>query len=179
MENEQEKNEYIETLEDSLQATPEEAREFLWSNTYKEILEAILKKFNIVGDKKELLNSFIFDSITETIHQEDLKNRVIQLGIAEQDQELFFDYIYEYFIDIAAQGPQNSAELHKRESSEDQKITSINTSVNPFTSLQSRLTQSNMILPIKRDLSPDATPASIPTVPTKPSIDPYRELPEK
>lgn len=51
--------------------------------------------------------------------------------------------------------------------------------VAPLAGLQSRLTQSNMIMPVKRDLSPDATPATAPSVPTKPAIDPYRELPEK
>ncbi len=178
MENEQQRNEYIESLETSLDATPAETREFLWGDAYKNLLDAISKKFNFSETQKDKLDSFVFDTLTENIQQEEIPDRVAAIGVAEQDQDSLFEYIYDYFIDIGAQKAQDAAELNKKEDTAQSNIGTNSSDI--LSRLNQSFTAPATLAPIKRDVSTPSSGAESSPLPasSEKRIDPYREIPE-
>ncbi len=172
--------ELAQTIDENIENLPPEVSDFIFGEGLESVLNEIVALVQNNEATLRLKNDVTFfllgitpieDVITyiDTLSIPDDKKLVIKKLVKEKiiDELLLLIEVHEE-MDKTTQVSNTSTETGSK------------TSPSPaLISLQSRLTQSNMIMPVKRDLSPDSTPSAAPSVPTKPLIDPYRELPEK
>ncbi len=168
-------------LDMALENMPGEVQDFMWSDAFTILLDAMQKTVAITDAQKDSIRIEIYDILvglkTMTEVAEDL--------LKTMEPELVAKILYIIDSEFITRA-ENITEFYSPDPNEETvPIPNVVISPKPITpaaplaGLQNRLTQSNMIMPVKRDLSFDSTPSAAPSVPTKPLIDPYRELPEK
>ncbi|MCC7436716.1 hypothetical protein IT402_02495 [Candidatus Nomurabacteria bacterium] len=171
----------IEKFENALANTPEEVRSFLWSDTYQNILNALQKKFSLSDEQKSIINDIIFGSLTKTITESKVEESVEKIVLDEEKKTELLSYVFYYFIEPSIQKTEEIFELEKKEES-DQETTSFAPSpAQALESIKERLSQSVKIAPVKRDYSLEKSSGESTQSQNivKPSIDPYREIPDK
>jgi hypothetical protein len=167
--------ELSQTIDENIENLPEEVNDFMFGKDLEEVLNEITALTDRDNEKLSLRNDINFFLLGIT-PMEDIITHINGLSVSDEKKIAIKKLIQEKIV--------NELVLLTEVYEDMDKTIQASTPMTPssaLTNLQSRLTQPTMIMPVKRDLSPDATPAAAPSVsvPTKPAIDPYRELPDK
>lgn len=179
--NEEYQNKIISDYELALESTPEEVRDFLWSDTYKKIVDGIVKTCNLTPSQGEVVSRVLFDLTINATDNIAARSRLSGAGVSEINQETIFNLGYEFIINPSINEAEETINFTEtnvplEETREDTETPHRN---DPLANLAARLTQPSAIAPSKRDYSITAASAPVDTTPVQKTFDPYRELPEK
>ncbi len=183
MENIEAKN-FIDRYEEALDTTPQEVRDFLWSDAYKGIIAGIAKTLNITAQQETVVSDVIFDIVIGAIDQPEVDEKLTASGISIEDQAKILALAAENIIDPSIIEAENITDSNEEGGVAESQPTNLSSSAPTPTevlaSLGARLSQSSVIVPSKRDYTVYKPVPSEPSVQNiAPSMDPYRELPEK
>lgn len=176
----------IDRYENALDGAPASVRQFLWSDTYKQMVAALATHFSLTAAAQQTLSDLIFDIVIAYAPEETVKATLATLGIDQEKQDDLLIYIYEYFVRPMGESEELQAEIEKNELGTEAVPTSTQPATpSVFDALKNRLAEASTIAPAARQLQ-SGTPVSKPAVTNitkpaatpKPSFDPYREKPD-
>jgi|GEM_PF-4162998 len=179
--NEEYPKKIITDYELALESTPKEVRDFLWSDTYKKIVEGIIKTCNLTPSQGEVVSDVLFDLTINAIDDVTARAKLSGVGVSEINQEKIFNLGYEFIISPSISEAEETVDLPETEYAEEEaENKEVLTQNDPLANLATRLSQPSAIAPVKRDYSITSTPTtSTPLATPQKTFDPYRELPEK
>lgn len=177
--------ELIDNIEENIKDLPEEVSDFIFLGALDSVLEEICL---FIKDEKEklLIKNDITFFLLGSLEPEILNSHINSLNIPEEDKTKIKELFQEKIISELSLLIEVHQEMEG--SSTEEKSIDINqvpgdapTPTQALESIKERLSQSTKIAPTKRDYSLEKTEDSAPSVQniSKPSIDPYREIPEK
>lgn len=169
-----------------LETTPQEVRDFLYSENYEKMVGLVAKNFSITDTKK--LSDIIFDIVIGAADEEETLTKVASLGVPEEKKIELFQYVNSFFLQPLLLHTLGIAELEKtelaetEESVQPEKNVAQAIAVSPLEAIQSikeRLSQKTVVPPIARDYSIEKPSAPTLNTPEQKTPDPYREIPER
>jgi hypothetical protein len=163
---------FIIDYEDAIDSTPDEVRDFLWSDAYQGYINGIAKFCNLNDAQKKVVSDLFFDVLIGESSQTDAEQRLTDASIDPTTQATIFALGYDYLIDTATQLTEEAL------SNEPSVIQPGSTNPTPLslTSLANRLKQASVAAPAKPDYALEKNPISTDsTTPSKTAIDPYHE----
>jgi hypothetical protein len=171
------------TFNKALETTPIEIRDFLFSEAYTKLINAVAKQFTLSEEKKVVLDDVVFETIIGNINGEDAQEKLASLGLAEEDGSKLLAYIDYYFLTPSIEEISENTNENQKENS---GASLLNSQMAPspleaLTMIKDRLSKPNTITPTKRDYSNElvAEPTTSEAPTNIKSIDPYRELPSE
>lgn len=174
--------EQITTMEETLQDTPEEVKDFIFGEEMLSVKNEINTHLETDEQRAEVSSQIIF-FLLGGIEIEELTNTINTLSIADEKKGTIKTLIQEKIIDELLLIIEARQEIDAESGPVTTPVSSAPTPTEVLATLSTRLSQSSVIVPSKRDYSTAAPITSVPEKPTvqniTPSIDPYRELPEK
>ncbi|MBY0328951.1 hypothetical protein K2Q02_02565 [Patescibacteria group bacterium] len=179
---------FILDYELAIDSTPEEVRDFLWSDAYKGIIAGIVKTCNLTIEQGEAVSTVMFDLTINATDEMSARTALTRAGISEDNQEKIFLIGYEYIINPSITEAEETTITESSTDTLDGGVTSSPTTTpsaqsETLTNLATRLTSPSILAPTKRDYSitntaiGDTQPTS--TTSSTKTLDPYREAPEK
>jgi len=186
--NDQNPENFITNYQDALDTTPQEVRDFLWSDGYKGIIAGIAKTLNLTPAQTKVVEDVMFDISISAIDEAGSRERLSAVGITPEIQDTVFALGYEYIVAPSITEAENTKALEEEygpidnadNGSSENDSSGSQTPNDVLTSLGSRLTQPSVLAPTKRDYSVTNIGDVVPMKPIAPkTFDPYRELPEK
>ncbi len=187
----------IDTTEINFEDVPEEVVDFLCSTEYKDKVGKLSDMFYLSEDNKRLLDGCIAGLLTQTMSDDEVNNILRGVISTPELVESLRKEIDKEFIVSAYSSVRMSLEEDELEESLEKTITSLNQNDNieeskkveapspmqALANIQERLTKPSTIAPITRDYSVTRpVETNIPkadTIPRAPSLDIYREAPDK
>jgi hypothetical protein len=180
----QDKDEYVDFVENALDSTPVEVRRFLFSDTYAGIIKGFQKFFSLTDEQTTKLEQIISDSFLGLESEQGVSDRIKDLKFDDEKRDKIILYIQEYILnpvllaisDAVPSETEGGAVMAK-----DAEPVSAPSPSDMIARLNQTLKQPTTIAPVRRDYSLDKTDMASNT--PKPSdsstktIDPYRELP--
>lgn len=186
--NEDNPQNFILDYELAIDSTPEEVRDFLWSDAYKGIIAGIVKTCNLTIEQGEAVSTVMFDLTINATDEMSARAVLTQVGINEDSQEKIFLIGYEYIINPSiTEAEETTLTESSTDTSDGDATSSVTTTPSAqsetLTNLATRLTNPTSIAPTKRDYSITNTERGgtqiNSTTPSPKTFDPYREAPEK
>ncbi len=186
--------EFSDDYAEALDATPKEVRMFMWSEAFKLILTAVAETYHLTEAQKEVVKRVTMETLVGTITPISRQIKLSDAGITNELQDKILDAINDEIVSRALVQVELYNELNQEQPEEDRVKTGPSETANPaaktidapspadvLASLQDRLTKPSTVAPITRDYSVNrASPiAKTEEAPRSPSIDIYREAPEK
>lgn len=171
--------EQLNTIEETIQDIPEEVKDFIFGQEMESVKNEINTHLETDEQRTEISNRIMF-FLLGAIEMEELSKTIDSVSITEEKKGFIKTLIQEKIIDELLL----IIEAHKEIDEESvPTITSAPTAPTPtevLANLGARLSKSSVIVPSKRDYSMDKPQAiELSVENSKPTIDPYRELPEK
>lgn len=180
---------------EALDATPKEVRMFIWSEAFNLILTAIAETYHLSESQKEAMKRVAIETLIGTITPISRQIKLSDAGITNELQDKVLEAINEEIVSRALAQVELYNELNEEQPEEAPVKTGPSEIATPtvktvdapspaevLASLQDRLTKPSTVAPITRDYSVTrSTPATkiIEEAPRSPSMDIYREAPEK
>ena len=167
----------------ALNSVPPEVRAFMWSDVFAIILKVIGDTYKLNDKQREVLKSVAMETLIGTLTPVSRRVRLSDVGIVGETQDGILEAINEEIISRALVQIEEYKELKGSEDTSfipSEKIEAPSP-VQALASIKERLSQPSNIASTKRDYSlekPEVPDVSIQKI-EKPTIDPYRELPEK
>jgi hypothetical protein len=169
-------------FQDALDAMPEEVRDYMWSPAFDYAIDVAEKVIELTPQEKEYVRDISYDLLMRLINMETAAKTLLEKRVIPEKVSKIMYYIDQEIIQSAINLVNyygDATEIAQRDSGE------VNTVEEPQNTLLSKVSQSltapTTVAPLKRTYSssePIATqPPKAPD--TKPTIDPYREIPEK
>jgi hypothetical protein len=170
--NELQAQEYIDTYEEALDATPPEVRDFLLGDAFNGIIQGFKKKFSLTQDQTEIVSEIMHDSVLGLSKEEDAIQKMTDVGITDEIQDKILQLGYALIIAPSIQEAQNATE----EAEEIKQQPPLQVTAN----IQNRLKASPPAssTPMREYFSSSQQPASVPApqIPKKDAFsDPYHE----
>lgn len=169
---------FITNYQDALDNTPQEVRDFLWSDAYKGIIAGIVKTCALTPEQGEVVSDVLFDLTINTTDEFSARSKLTNAGITKENQDKIFVIGYEYIINPSVIEAENVSETTTA-TQEDLVLKNAPSPSDVLANLGARLSQPSVIAPSKRDYSSTNTGDSAITPAPQKIFDPYRELPEK
>lgn len=188
-------NNYIDSYKELLAKTPDEIKDFLWSDAFKAIINGIKKAEGLSEKQSEAVEDVIFDITIGAINEAEAKNKLNFAKISQSSQEKIFlaafDYVvfpainknYEivedFKIDEYTEKDNNELLYTKKELQEDVFTTKTNFNPTVLSNLNKKLNTLDSVSPVERvhiqkNIQDDKKLEDIRIR----KIDPYREIPE-
>ncbi len=169
------------TINEAFNNIPPEVEEFMWSDAYTIIVDAIKETLSLTDAQRDMVRQLSYDLLLKLKTVPQITEEFLNAGIS---QETTAKIIYLIDSEITTRAV-NIAEFyapHEDDIELEEKAVPASPSEKPapdvFTSLEQRLKNTTVVAPIAR--ATPLTQISVKEVPqTPPRIDPYRELPEK
>ena len=186
--------EFSDDYAEALDTTPKEVRMFMWSEAFKLILTAIAETYKLTESQKEVVKRVAIETLIGTITPISRQIKLSDAGITNELQDKILEAINEEIVSRALAQVELYNELNEEQIEEASQKTGPSDVATPtvkavnapspadvLASIQDRLTKPSTVAPITRDYSVTrATPAvKAPDTPKMPSMDIYREAPEK
>lgn len=175
----EEEDEYLETLE----SVPEEVRKFLWSDAFTTIVKAISSAHRLTPDQEVVLRDVAIKTLIGDTTPIARRSELGDAGISGDLQESILDAINEELISRAIFQVEEYKNLNIDENPTREQGISAPSPAQALANIKERLTKPSTVAPITRDYSVTRSPdSSLPKVDPStraPSMDIYREIPEK
>jgi hypothetical protein len=168
-------------LQEALLLVPEEVQEFMWSDAFEYILDAGEKVIPLSKDEKDKTRQTAYDLLLQMTTMEKAAEKLVAGGI---DKEKTIKILY--FIDTEIL--TRAKNLIENENDINAQIEELNKVEAPspmqaMASIQERLTKPTTVAPITRDYSVtrslEQNTPKVESAPRPPSMDIYREVPDK
>lgn len=162
-----------QVLAAALQNVPAEVEDFMWSDAFTIIIDAVQETLGLTEDQKKRVRIASYDILTGLKTMEDISKDFS----VDTPPELVAKILYAIDSEIITRA-ENITEFYTENPDEsEQSIQSAPSPADVLARLNQTLTKPATIAPVKREYSAPTTAPSEPI--TKPSVDPYREIPEK
>ncbi len=175
----------INKIEENSKDLPEEVSDFMFFGPLDLVLEKICLLINNEEEKVLIKNDITF-FLLGSVEIETLNSHIESLKTTEENRgeikRIFQeDIISEILLLLEVNQEMEGSSLESLEVNSDQNTQQAPSPAQALESIKERLSQSTKITPTKRDYSMEKAENSNPSVQniTKPTIDPYREIPEK
>lgn len=167
----------LDIFQESFDLLPEEARDFILSDTYSKAVKEICSLLSLEEERISLEKAILLFLVGE-YSIEDLAESIATLSADDSTKNNILLNIKEKIVDELLLTIEVVSELEDKNSSPDisEKVQNAPSPTQVLESLKSRLTQTSTIAPIARDHTLTKQPPQTPE--EKPSVDPYRELPQ-
>ena len=176
--------EFSDEYAEALETVPPEVRAFMWSEAFNVLLNKIGEAYKLTANQNDVLRDVVMKTLVGTITPVSRQGILSGAGITNEIQDQVLQTVNEEIISRALTQIQEYNDLNQETETYDDSNAVENTAPSPIQALEAikqRLSQNTTIASTKRDVSLEnleVKPSSIQDI-AKPSIDPYRELPDK
>ncbi|MFZ4500108.1 MAG: hypothetical protein ACOYMZ_01260 [Minisyncoccia bacterium] len=168
-------------VQDALSGVPEEVQSFMWGPSFETIIKTMQQTLALTDEQTTTVQNDSYMLLIQLSTMEEIYKKWVNLSIPE---ELVVKILYLIDREILSRA-KDITDFFTSDEDETFEDTTTKTVSAPSPSevlatLGARLSQSSVIVPSKRDYSMDTQSGEKPGMQqSTPSIDPYRELPEK
>ncbi len=172
-------------VQDALSGVPEEVQSFMWGPSFETIIKTMQQTLALTDEQTVMVQNDSYMLLMQLSTMEEIYKKWLGLGISE---ELVVKILYLVDQEILSRAkditvfftPDEGETIEEVFEDTTTKTTNAPSPTEVLAALGARLNQSSVIVPSKRDYSMDTQSIEKPTVQNiTPSVDPYRELPEK
>lgn len=171
----------IETIEQSFKEIPEEIKAYVYSSSFVKSFEDLCLSENLSKEETTKLRVSLYSYISQLETEEELLVSINSISKNIESNQKIIDWVREKVVEkiltLVTEAYINEEVDEETDDSSKENLTP--TSKIPLSSVQERLSQITTIVPSKRDYSVEKPVPTPEEIPKKPTIDPYRELPEK
>jgi hypothetical protein len=166
---------------EALNSTPTDVRDFMWSDAFEFILKAIGDTYKLNDNQRDVVKRVTMETLVGTITPVSRQIRLSDVGITGELQDNILEAINEEIVSRALGQIELYNELNEEEKEEVEQEKKDVSPAQALANIQERLTKPSVVAPITRDysVSRSAETKIEPEAPRTPSIDIYREVPEK
>jgi hypothetical protein len=173
--------EEIDTIEESFENIPEEVKRYIYSTAFLNTFQKLCSEKGLTPEESNALKTSLFSYLAQIDTEESLIETINKISKSPEINQQIISWVTTNVTDKILElttetllNQEDGLDINTEESSAPSPTQAME-------SIKDRLSQNTKITPTKRDYSMEKAENSTPSVQniTKPSVDPYRELPEK
>ncbi|MEK7106296.1 MAG: hypothetical protein AAB895_02980 [Patescibacteria group bacterium] len=182
------KEDFTDDYAVALDNTPEEVRNFIWSEAFKLILKAIGDTYRLNDEQRDVVRRVTIETLIGNITPIARQIRLSDVGMTGELQDNILEAINDEVIsralvqiELTNQEESQAQELEQESKSGPSENMSAPSPAQALANIQERLTKPSTVAPITRDYSVSRNTESTPKDESSsraPSMDIYREIPE-